>query len=126
MDTGEIIAFAITDKDVGDSPLMIPLLETAVAAGHRIGKVYADGAYSSVENFEYVCGKLKARFVTSFKVNTKPVNDGSRHRGGCGQAVVQPAVAQWVKVSGMESNWMTNASSAISNGYSVKKSTHSP
>lgn len=65
VDTGEVIAFAVTDKTVGDSPLMIPLLDAAVAAGHRIGTVYADGAYSSAEN-SITSAEDSGQIVTSF------------------------------------------------------------
>ena len=105
VDTGEVIAFAVTDKNTGDSPLMIPLLDAAVAAGHRIGTVYADGAYSSAENFDHVCGRLGTRFVTSFKVNTKPVNGGSRYRGEATRLWCSMPYAEWVEKSGYGRRW---------------------
>ena len=105
VDTGEVIAFAVTDKTVGDSPLMIPLLDAAVAAGHRIGIVYADGAYSSAENFDHVCGRFGSRFVTSFKVNTKPVNGGSRYRGEATRLWCSMPYAEWVEKSGYGRRW---------------------
>ena len=76
-----------------------------VAAGHRIGTVYADGAYSSAENFDHICGRLGTRFVTSFKVNTKPVNGGSRYRGEATRLWCSMPYAEWVEKSGYGRRW---------------------
>ena len=104
-DSGEIIAYAITSKSVGDSPILIPLLKAAKAAGHRICRVYADGAYSSDENFRYVCDKCGLEFVTSFKVNTAPTNNGSQARGAAARLWCSLPYAEWVEVSGYGRRW---------------------
>ena len=104
-DTGEIIAYAITGERVGDSPLLKPLLEAAVKAGHRIGRVYADGAYGSIDNFEYVCGTLGKEFVTSFRVDTQPKNHGSSHRGKAVRLWCELPYREWVRVSGYGRRW---------------------
>ena len=57
------------------------------------------------ENFDHVCGRLGTRFVTSIKVNTKPVNGGSRYRGEATRLWCSMPYAEWVEKSGYGRRW---------------------
>ncbi len=105
VDTGEFIAFAITDETVGDAPMLKCLVEEALNRGHRFDVVFADGAYSSDENWTYLCTEKKLRFVTSFKVNTKPTMNGCPARGEAARLWCQLPYDEWVRVSGYGTRW---------------------
>lgn len=105
VDTGEIIAYAITTDKVGDSPMLGLLLLRALEAGHKASELYADGAYSSSDNFEIVCKQLGMRFVTSFKKNTKPTNNGSEARGEAARLWCRLPYDEWVEQSGYGIRW---------------------
>ena len=78
---GEIIAYAVTDEFVSDTPLLKALVGEAACAGHAFRVVYADGAYSSDGNCAYLCKDNRHSFVTSFRSNTSPTNNGAAARG---------------------------------------------
>lgn len=105
VDSGEILAYVVTTEKVGDVAVLKTLIDTATEYGHRMGTVYADGAYSSVENFEYVCGERKLRFVTSFKVNTSPKSHGCEARGEAAKLWCELPYDEWVKVTGYGRRW---------------------
>lgn len=65
LDTNEIVAFVLTRDDTGDEDMLEYLLEMADRGGVRYSAVYADGAYSSVENFKLVCKDRGCDFITS-------------------------------------------------------------
>ncbi len=104
-DTGEILAYAVTTERAGDSPLLVPLLDAALGAGHRIGRVYADGAYSSVGNFRHVCEDLGMEFVTSFRSDTVPKNNGSPARGRAARLWCALTYREWVEATGYGRRW---------------------
>ena len=81
MDTNEIIAFVLTKDDVRDEGMLEYLLELADMGGVKYEEVYADAAYSSVENFKIICVDHGCKFITSFKSNTHDKNLGSKDRG---------------------------------------------
>lgn len=105
VDTGEFLAYAITDESVGDAPMLKCLVEKALEGCHKIEVVYADGAYSSDENWIYLCSEKKIRFVTSFKVNTAPRNNGCLARGEAARLWCSLPYDEWVKVSGYGTRW---------------------
>lgn len=105
VDSGEIVAYAITTDKVGDAPLLEVLLAKAVGSGCKVSELYADGAYSSVRNFQFVCGKLHTKFVTSFKKNTRPANNGSVDRGEATRLWCSLPYEEWVVVSGYGTRW---------------------
>lgn len=47
----KILSFSITAESPGDAAVFVPLMEGAVEAGIRIGRVYADSAYDTVANW---------------------------------------------------------------------------
>lgn len=104
-DTGEIIAYAVTTDRVGDSPMLVPVLDAAVAAGHRISRVYADGAYSSAANFRRVCEEMGSEFVTSFKNNTPVKSYGAMSRGAAVRLWCSLPYPEWVERTGYGRRW---------------------
>jgi transposase len=66
--TNIVTAVRILDKDAGDCPQFVPLLQET-KEGFTIGEVSADKAYASLENFEYVAGVGGEAFI-AFKSNT--------------------------------------------------------
>lgn len=105
VDSGEIIAFALTRESVGDAPLLRFLVETSKKKGHMFDTVYADGAYSSNENWIYLCRDNKYRFVTSFMTTTGPTSNGCLARGEAAKLWCSLPCDEWVKVSGYGTRW---------------------
>ena len=105
VDTGEILAYAITDETVGDAPLLKLLVGKAIDGGHIFDRVYADGAYASDENWKFLCRDRGMEFVTSFKVNTVPKNKGCFERGEAARLWCSLQYDEWVKVSGYGTRW---------------------
>ena len=65
-DTRRPIAACITLESPGDSSVFPALVQGAINAGVKIGKVYADGAYDSIENWK-LAGKLSFDFEPNLK-----------------------------------------------------------
>jgi len=105
VDTGEIIAYAVTTETTGDSPMLIPLLDAAAAAGHRISVLYADGAYSSAANFRHVCEDMGSGFVTSFRCDTLIRSYGSPSRGEATRLWCSLPYSEWTEVTGYGRRW---------------------
>lgn len=105
VDSGEIIAYALTTNEVGDAPLLRLLMDLAMREGHMISTVYADGAYSSDENWAYLCRDNNLKFVTSFKVNTSPTNNGCVARGEAARLWCSLPYDEWRIVSGYGTRW---------------------
>lgn len=100
VDTGEILSFILTYNDVGDSTMLPLLMERAVRVGHRISTVYADGAYGSDGNWRIVSSEYRCRFITSFKVNTRPNNNGRLARGEAARCWCTLPYDEWVEKTG--------------------------
>lgn len=64
------LAFILTPADVGDSPLLIPLLKRIKKLGIDFEEVYADGAFNGFENFAYVRQECGAKFLTKLHKNS--------------------------------------------------------
>lgn len=60
------IAVCITLESPGDSSVFPALVQGAINAGVKISKVYADGAYDSIENWK-LAGKLSFDFEPNLK-----------------------------------------------------------
>jgi len=103
-DTGEILAYAVTERDVGDSPMLPALLGLALSAGHRIRTLFADGAYASVANYGAVAAE-GIRFVTSFRSDTVPRNRGCAAWGDATRLWCALPYGDWVAASGYGTRW---------------------
>lgn len=64
------IAYMITTAEVGDSKVMDILVREAVKAGHRIVKLYADGAYEGLSHWDTV-DELGIEFVVNIPKGRK-------------------------------------------------------
>ncbi len=105
VDSGEIIAYAVTSERVGDSPMLRTLVDAAVARGHRFGTVYADGAYASNDNWIFLCRENRYRFVTSFTTATAPTKNGCEARGEAARLWCSLPYDEWKRVSGYGTRW---------------------
>ena len=105
VDTGEILAYAVTDETAGDSPMLKVLVEAAKGKGHVFDTLYADAAYSSNENWVFLSRENGIRFVTSFKSNTRPKNNGCSARGDAARLWCSLPYDEWVKESGFGVRW---------------------
>ena len=105
VDSGEIVACAVTDDTVGDSRMLKVLVGAALDRGHRIAVVYGDNAYCSDDNWRYLCNEKKIRFVTSFQVSTVPRSNGCLMRGQAAKLWCSLPYDEWVKVSGYGTRW---------------------
>ncbi len=104
-DSGEVLAYAITDETVGDSRLLKVLVKAALSKGHLIDTVYADNAYCSTENWAFVCQESGMGFVTSFRVNTNPRSRGCLARGEAARLWCSLPYDEWKDVSGYGTRW---------------------
>ena len=105
VDSGEILAYAVSDDSVRDSPMLRILVEEAKNAGHRFDTVYADNAYAGVENWKFLCQENKYRFVTAFSVSTSPTNNGCLARGEAARLWCSLPYDRWVEESGYGTRW---------------------
>ena len=64
------IAYMITTDEIGDSKAMDLLVREAVKAGHRIRKLYADGAYEGYSHWD-LTDELGIEFVVNIPANRK-------------------------------------------------------
>ena len=64
------IAYIITSSEIGDSEAMDILIREAVKAGHRIKRLYADGAYEGYSHWD-VTDELGIEFIVNIPSNRK-------------------------------------------------------
>lgn len=105
VDSGEVIAYAITDSQVGDCPMLKVLVNAALEKGHRFDVLFADNAYCSDGNWKFLCSELGVRFVTGFRSNTAPTSNGCMARGKAAKLWCSLQYDEWVKVSGYGTRW---------------------
>lgn len=105
VDSGEILAFILADETVGDAPQLTHLVDEAIRVGHRISTVYADNAYCSDDIWIHLCNDHGLRFVTCFKVNTAPRNNGCAARGEAAQEWCNMPYDEWLEASGYGTRW---------------------
>lgn len=105
VDTGEILAYLITNDKVGDTPILRTLVAEAESKGHSFNVLYADGAYSSDKNWIFLCRERKIKFITSFKSNTNPKNNGCLARGEAARLWCSIPYDEWVERTGYGTRW---------------------
>lgn len=110
VDTGEFIGCILGDETVGDAPQLRPLVQGALDKGHRISVVYGDGAYCSDDNRKFLCSEKKIRFVTSFRIDTSPTNNGCAARGEAARLWCSLPYDELVKESGYGTRWKCECS----------------
>ncbi len=105
VDSGEVLAYAITDNEVGDGPMLKVLVKAAMEKGHDFGELYADNAYCTNENWIFLCREMRKRFITSFRSNTNPTSNGCFDRGQAAKLWNSLQYDEWVQVSGYGTRW---------------------
>lgn len=103
IDTGEILAWILTEEQFGDSPGMDYLYEMVFSAGHRLSCLYADAAYDKVERWMRL-EKDGVDFKTKFKTDTRPVDHGSASRGRATRLWKEHR-DDWAEASGFGMRW---------------------
>lgn len=118
LDSGEVIAYAVTLDSIGDPPMMVPLVKAAMEKGHKLKAIYGDGAYSSDKIWKYISQETDAKFITSFKKNTVPRNNGCQARGDASRLWCITPYHEWKKITGYGFRWKSEC------GFSDIKRTH--
>jgi len=110
--TNEILSFVATDERSGDGKHLLRLVDDAAAAGCRIVKVLADGAYDAKDNWNGM-KERKIEFVAKIRKNASESSSG-----GCMirkmQVLERNAIGEdeWKKKHGYNMRWKVE--SAIS------------
>lgn len=105
VDSGEVLAYILTDETVGDSPMLPQLLELASMAGYKMDVCYADAAYSGIENWKAVCWCHDMTFVTPFKCNTNTKSYGCMEMGEAKKMWHELPYEKWLEISGYGIRW---------------------
>lgn len=109
--TNRILSYAVTDERVGDSGMLLPLVDQAVAAGHRLTKVLADGAYDTRANWQGLRDR-DMMFVTNIRNNASEKFRGCSARGLAVRERNGIGDEEWKSRNGYGMRW--KAESAIS------------
>ena len=105
IDTGEMLAYVLTDETVGDSGMLPVLLDLADSAGYRMGECYADNAYAGKQNWIEVTRRRRMRFITAFRSNTNCKSEGCMEMGEAKRLWNSLPYDEWVRVSGYGVRW---------------------
>ena len=109
--TNEILSFIVTDERSGDAVHLISLVERAMAAGHRIVKVLADGAYDAKFNWNGMKEK-GIEFITHIRKNVSDHSRGCMVRKIHAEERAVIGETEWRDKHGYRMRW--KAESAIS------------
>ena len=104
IDSNEILAFVLTFETVGDSPMLQPLVRSALEGGHRIKRLFADSAYEAHDSWIYLTSK-NIKFVVRFKSNTSPKSNGSMERGESAKIWVEMGPEEWTIINDYGLRW---------------------
>ncbi|MDR1954800.1 MAG: IS5 family transposase [Candidatus Methanoplasma sp.] len=104
IDSGEILAYILTDDSVGDNRAFIPLMKMLLEEQYSIRTVYADNAYEAIDNWIFL-DKEKIRFVVKFRSDTVGRSNGCMARGESAQLWVQLGEKKWKKFNGYGRRW---------------------
>jgi hypothetical protein len=104
VDSGEILAYILTQERVGDNRAFIPLMDLVLGEGYDIHTVFADNAYEANENWKML-HELGIRFVVRFKSNTAARSNGCIERGESAQMWVREGPKRWTKITGFGIRW---------------------
>lgn len=95
----------MTDESIGDAPLLRLLVDEAVEVGHRFKKIYADGAYSTNENWIHLTRENDYEFITSFRSNTVAKKNGCEARGLASDLRCNLPYHLWTLKTGYHFRW---------------------
>ena len=95
-------------------PLPRLLVGMAARGGHTVAKIYSDGACRRDSNRIYLPTENGYGFITSFKVNTRPVSNGCLARGLAAGFWCNTPYKVWTEATGYHFRWKSGPGSAIS------------
>ena len=116
VDTGEILAYAVTEPYVGDSLMFRRLVETVLRAGHDVACVLADAAYDSKEYWNWMKA-MKIGFIANIneKLNQNRRGASTGRNRGCYirakhvRRIIEVGREQWKKEVGYSRRWKVEA-----------------
>lgn len=104
IDSGEILAYVLTDDRVGDNRAFIPLMDLALSEKYNISTVFADNAYEAIDNWKMLHSE-GIKFVVRFKSNTVPASNGCLERGESAGYWVVHGPEKWKKYTDYGMRW---------------------
>ena len=116
VDTGEILAYAVTEPYVGDSLMFRRLMETVLSAGHEVTCVLADAAYDKKEYWDWM-RSMKIDFIANIGKNLNQNRRGAttgRNRGCYVRArhvrrILEIGNEKWKEEVGYSRRWKVEA-----------------
>lgn len=109
--TNRILSYVITDERTGDSGQLLTLVDQAVASGHSLVKVLADGAYDTRANWKGM-RERGIEYVTNIRCNASERFKGCSARGLAVRERDAVGDEIWKKNKGYSMRWKVE--SAIS------------
>ena len=104
IDSGEILAYVLTDDRIGDNTVFISLIEMILDEGYDVNIVFADNAYEAIDNWKFL-HERKIKFVVKFRSNTIGVSRGCMARGESAQLWIREGEDRWKKLMGYGMRW---------------------
>jgi hypothetical protein len=104
IDSGEILAYILTDDRVGDNRAFIPLMKMLLREKYSIRTVYADNAYEATDNWKFLDGE-RIRFIVKFSSDTAGHSNGCMARGESAQLWVREGEKEWKRLKGYGRRW---------------------
>ena len=86
-------------------PLLKLLVDMTASGGHRFNRVYADGTCSSNGNWMYLTRENRYEFVISFRVDTRPANNGCLARGRAAEFWYSTLYREWTEAIRYHFRW---------------------
>jgi hypothetical protein len=80
-ETDMVMAYSIADENRGDGPELLPLIDDILAAGHKVKKVLADGAYDDMDIWTGMYRERRIEFVTNIRKDATGKFEGCFQRG---------------------------------------------
>ncbi|NLD31494.1 MAG: IS5 family transposase [Trichococcus flocculiformis] len=104
IDSGEILAYVLTDDRTGDNTVFISLIKMILSEGYDVNIVFADNAYEAIDNWKFL-HERKIKFVVKFRSNTIGVSRGCMARGESAQLWIREGEDKWKELTGYGMRW---------------------
>lgn len=104
IDTGEIIAYILTEENVADNCAFRQLIRLALSEGYDLRTVFADAAYEDRESWKML-HSAGIRFIVRFKSNTVAHSNGCMDRGEAAGIWVKNTYDEWKKITHYGLRW---------------------
>ena len=105
LDSGEFVAMAVATPAVGDATAFGPVVRAAVGSGCAVKRLFGDGAYGNSGRIWRMTEDMGIEFVSSFRSNTTPTNNGSPARGRAARVWCSTEYHVWTKRVGYGRRW---------------------